>query len=425
MQKLLFLLFIGFANLAIGQNTLRHYVDAATQNSPLLFENHGLNEVNKLEAERLKAFYTKPQIGLTAYYLFSPIVSTDGGKTRFVANTDAATNYYGYDLAASNGGTYSALLNITQPLFNGKSYRTTAQQLEIASQINDNNSKLSVHDLEKVVTDQYILCLQDEQQVLNIEELLTLLKEQQRLLEKLVGSGIYKRSDLLLLNIEQQNILGQQAVYEANYKRDLMDLNILCGMNDTAIVQLAPLELSVEPKTYNSLFLKKYELDSLSIDAQQRIFALKYRPQLNVFANTGLNAVVASTLPSRFGLSAGLSFTYNFFDGNQRGINKQQNKLRIANINNYKRNFETQNSVRKQKLLTELESYTVRGKNLDEQLRQYDALIDSYRQEMAAGQLSVINYITVLKNQSIAGQNKVLLDAQKLILINAYQYWNW
>lgn len=425
MQKLILALLLIAANVCFAQNNLNYYTTAAKQNSPLINDNKNQSKANLLDAERLKALYTKPQIGVTANYLFSPIISTDNNKTSFEPNSNGATNYYGYDFAATNGGTYQALLNVTQPLFNGQRYKTASEQLTVTSQINQNNSKLTEHDIEKIVTDQYILCLQDNKQTAYAEAMVKLLENQKDVLKKLVESSIYKQSDLTLLNIEHQNFLAQLTTFKANYRRDLMDLNILCGINDTALVQLQSTNLTLNSTVSNSMFLEKYHLDSLNLIAQQKAFELKYKPQLNLFANTGLNAVYAPTIPNRFGISAGLSFTYNFFDGNQKSMYQNKTQVLEQSVSFYKSNFITQNTVRKSKILTELQSYTDRISISEQQLKDYDLLLNSYKKEILSGQLSIINYTMVLKNMATIQRDYTLLFSQQQSLINAYNYWNW
>lgn len=425
MKPLILILFYIFTFAAKAQNDFTYYITAAKQNSPLINDNKNQSQANQLEIERLKAFYTKPQIGITANYLFSPIISTDNNKTSFQPNTEGATNYYGYDLAYSNGGQYSAMVNVTQPLFNGQRYKTASEQLNVTSQINENNAKLSEHDIEKIVGDQYILCLQDNKQIAYAEEIVKLLTDQKDVLKKLVENSIYKQSDLTLLNIELQNFLAQLTTFKANYQRDLMDLNIICGINDTTLVQLEKSDLKLNNDIDNSNFLEKYRLDSLNLIAQQKAFELKYKPQLNLFGNTGLNAVYAPTIPSRFGVAVGLSFTYNFFDGNQKAINRNKTLVLEKSVSFYKDNFITQNSIRKSKILTELQSYTDRIAIAEQQLKDYDLLLNSYKNEILSGQLSIINYTMVLKNMATVQRDYTLLFSQQQSLINTYNYWNW
>jgi outer membrane protein TolC len=422
---LILCILLSFAKAIEAQTDLNYFINAAKQNSPLILDNKNQSKANQLEAQRLKAFYTKPQIGITANYLFSPIINLDNNTTKFEPNSSGADKYVGYDFAASNGGTYQALLNVTQPLFNSERYKTYADQLNVTTKINENNVKLTEHDIEKIITDQYILCLQDSKQADYAETMMKLLEEQKVVIQKLVENSIYKQSDLILFNIEYQNFIGQTTAFKANYRRDLMDLNVLCGINDTTLVKLNVVDLPVNGNVTESLFAEKYRLDSMNLISAQKSFELKYKPQLNAFANTGLNAVYAPTIPNRFGLSGGISFTYNLFDGGQKNITRNKTDLLLKSVSSYRENFNKQNSVRKTKILNELQSYTSRISIAENQLKEYQSLLNSYKKEIVSGQLSVINYITTLKNMALLQRDYSLLFSQKQSLINAYNYWNW
>lgn len=422
-KGLLVVLYLALAHQSKSQ--LSDYLTVAKNNSPLINENTNLIKVNGLEIERLKAFYTKPQVGITASYLFSPIVSHDNGNTKLEVNSMGANNYFGYDLASSNGGQYQAQLNITQPLFNEQRLKTVQEQLLISSQINQNVARLTAHDIEKIVIDQYILCLQDYKQINYTEGMIKLLSEQKDLLQKLVSGTIYKQSDLTLLNIEYQNFLLQRSQLKANIRRDFLDLNILCGISDTTVVELQNIELSPNVTTESSGYLEKYRLDSLNLFAQQKIFELKYKPQINWFANTGLNGVYIPDIWKRFGFSAGLSLTYNILDGNQKNITRNKTQILQKSISFYRENFTRINTLRKTKILNELASYTDRITITQQQINDYNVLMNSYKKEIISGQLSIINYITTLKNMAMVQRDFTLLSSQKQTLINAYNYWNW
>lgn len=377
------------------------------------------------EIERLKAFYTKPQIALAATYLFTPIISTDHDKTKFEPNSNGATNYYGYELGATNGGQYLAQLTLTQPLFNASRAKISGEQLMVASQLNKNLVAISGHDVEKLVTDQYILCQQDLEQIKYIDVLAALLPQQKEIVRKLVEVSIYKQSDLSLLNIEYQNALGLLATYKANYRRDLMDLNILSGINDTTLVMLEPANLQLTPQAKHSVFIDKYALDSANLAATQDIFELKYKPQLNFIANSGLNTNYAPTIPRRFGVSAGLNFVIPLYDGHQKAISRRRTETLMKSVSFSRQNFINQNAVRKVKILSELQSFVERTTILQQQLLDYESLLTSYKREILTGQLSIMIYLTTLKNRAIAQRDYTLLSGQKQALINAYNYWNW
>ncbi len=408
-----------------AQNDINYYINAAKANSPLIQDNKNQSQVAKLEAERLKAVYTKPQVILTGSLAFAPIISQDSGKNKFILSPGDATKYMGYDIAASNGGVYQGLLNVTQPLFNGSKYKIASEQVLIGSRINENNIQISSHDIEKIVGDQYILCLQDLKQTEYINNLIELISEQKNAVTKLAQSGLLKQSDLLLVNIEyqsQQNVLNG---YKSIYRRDLMDLNILCGINDTAYLILKEINLSIKPGVTYSAFTEKFRLDSLNLMAAKNVFDLKYKSQLSAFGNAGLNGVYVPTLPNRFGVSAGLNFSVYIFDGKQRSLNRQKTDMLVKSTQAYKSNFISQNTIRKNKILTEINSLDERLAIASNQLKDYKQLLEFYKKELMTGQQSVIVYITTVKSLATLQRDYVLMQSNRQFLINTYNYWNW
>ena len=421
----LVLALFGCPSMLQGQD-LAYYVEHAKANSPLIQDNRNQSEAARLEADRLKAFYTKSQISLTGSYLFAPVISRDNAQSKLDLNpAGSVENYSGYDLAASNGGVYQGLININQPVFNGVRYETTAEQVLIGAQINQNNIQLTAHDLEKFITDQYILCLQDARQAEYLGNLLRIIIEQKIMVGKLVENGIAKQSDLSLLVIEQKTQQAAFNSFRATYRRDLMDLRVLCGLTDTTYQVLNDIDLQVQEDARTSRFTERYRLDSLNLIATQKVFELKYKPLVSLFANTGLNAVYAPTIPNRLGMSAGINFTMNLTDGRQRDITQQRTEVLMKTTRLYKDFFYNQNSVRKNRILTELKSIGERLALTEDQVKEYQKLLEFYKQELSRGQISVINYITTIKNMAIAQRDFVLLKTNRELLINLYNYWNW
>lgn len=81
--------------------------------------------------------------------------------------------------------------------------------------------------------------------------------------------------------------------------------------------------------------------------------------------------------------------------------------------------------MRKAKIVTEIQAYDNRLRNVEGQLREYQSLIDSYRKQIIQAQISVIDFINVLKNRSTLQRDYLQLQTSRLLLINAYNYWNW
>ncbi|WP_151085785.1 TolC family protein [Hymenobacter baengnokdamensis] len=433
---LVYLLCLGLARVGLGQpgapagpvRDLAFYLTQAQQNSPLSRDVQNQGRAIQLETERLRAFYTKAQGTLVANYTAVPVLSLDNGHPVLRYSADASsTKYIGYDVALSNGALYQGYAQLTQPLFNQKRFEAFAQQAQGLTLSQQNLSRLSLHDLEKLVGDQYILCRQDLDQLTYIRELLGILDRQRLLVRKLVEASLLKQSDYALLSIEVETQQLFLNTYRTAYHRDLLDLNVLCGLGDTTEVQLAPPNLPLRQRTLTGLsgFVERYRLDSLTLAANQQVFELRYRPVVNAFANGGLEAVSFADIPQRFGVSAGLSFSMFLFDGHQRQLSRDRTTVLLETTRAYRRNFAIVNPVRQERLLYELRALEQRQRLANEQIASYRQVLDSYKREVIAGQLSVVNYVQVLKNYAAAARDLVLLENNRLLLINAYNYWTW
>ncbi len=415
--------------LASAQTTPRDldfYLAEARQNSPLARDAQNQIQAAGIESQRLRALYTKAQLTLTANYLLAPVVSHDNGRNELIGSALNADSYSGYDKNLTNGALYQGYAQITQPIAGAGRAQVSALQAQNAALGIQNLARLSVHDLEKLVGDQYILCRQDLDQLAYVRELLGLLDKQSLLVRRLVEASLLKQSDYTLLTIEQQTQQLALNTYRTAYRRDLLDLNVLCGLPDTAEVQLPAPNLPLNrPPVLLSRYAERYRLDSLNLDLQQQVFELRYRPQFSAFANGGLNAITVSDIPNRFGVSAGLSFNMFVFDGRQRELNRQRTSVLLRSTQQARQNFQAVNPVRQTRILGELRALEARQKLAREQLISYRSLLDSYKREVVAGQLPVINYVQVLKSFAAASRDLVLLDSNRLLLINAYNYWNW
>jgi outer membrane protein TolC len=413
---------------AASPRDLAYYLTQARQNSPLSADVKNQSRAVQLETERLRAYYTKATGSLVGNYTAVPVLARDNGRTMLRYSADNSTNYVGYDMALSNGALYQGYAQLTQPLFNQKRLEAFAQQAQGLALSQQNLSQLSLHDLEKLVGDQYILCRQDLDQLSYVREVLGILDKQRLLVRKLVEASLLKQSDYALLSIEVETQQLFLNTYRTAYHRDLLDLNVLCGLGDTTEVQLATPDLLLRPAGPAlglSGFTNRYRLDSLTLVANQRVFELRYRPVVNAFANGGLEAVSFADIPQRFGVSAGLSFSMFLFDGHQRQLSRDRTNVLLETTRAYRQNFATINPVRQQRLLYELRQLDERRRLARTQIASYRQVLDSYKREVIAGQLSVVNYVQVLKNYAAATRDLVLLENNRLLLINAYNYWTW
>ncbi len=421
----LFFLAAGQIAFAAAPKTLVYYLQAAKTNSPLIHRAINDNKVVDLDLRQVKSILMQPQISLDAAVLLAPIISHDNGTNQFQLASNNATHYNGYDLAVTNGGQYQAMLSLQQPLFTKPSYHAYEQKASINREINDNSIRLTKHEIDQLVSHQYLLCVNSALQLHTSAQLMQDIASQLRIMKPLVANAIYKQTDEMLLQIEYQNYRDMVATQHANYVTNLYDLNALCGIHDTTVVELEPthLQLNDLPVT-QSVFTKSYTLDSTALTADLKINNLKYLPQVNLFANGGLNASYLPTL-NRFGISAGISFSWMLYDGHQRKIQQERTRFGLQNISFDKQNFMTQQEMNKDKIIRQINALDVQLQNLQDQLKMYAKLVSAYELQLSHGNISVMDYKNLLKDVAAKQQEATLARIEKESLISSFNYWNY
>lgn len=195
---------------ACGQGqtrTLSAYIETAKQNSPLLNDYRNRIESERAELDRLKAMYRHSRLEVNGDYLFVPIISSDGGRTSFRWNAQDASDYYGYDLGESSGHLHAGMTWI-QPLLGNSSYKAAREQSRINTEITRNNIRIEKHQIERLVTEQYLLCMLDQAQISYADSIGALILRQDKIVRRLVENGMARKSDLELLAIEQERTPG-------------------------------------------------------------------------------------------------------------------------------------------------------------------------------------------------------------------------
>jgi hypothetical protein len=427
MRNLIFLLlFLLPSGLLSGQQRdLNYYLENARNNSPLINKSRNDIKLAELDLEQIRSIISKPEINLESGILFAPIISHDNNTNRFQLVSEGATDYTGFDLASSDGGQYQAVVSVKQPLLTGSKLDRYSKKAEISRKLNENSIALTVHEIEQVVSYQYILCLKSKLEIDNSLLLMNEVDEQLLLMKKLVENAIYRQKDLMLLHIEYQNNVADYNTFRSEYKNNIYDLNLLCGITDTNQIDIQDINLQMKYGTSAySQFITSYRLDSMNILADQSISDLKYKVQAGVFANAGLNAVYLPSL-NRLGFSTGITLSWNIFDGNQRKIQSEKSAINIQNLEFEKKNFITQKEINRNKILDQIALLNQRIVLAENQINQYDILYNVYSKELSQGEISVMDYKNLLKDIAVKKREYLLMKMEKQIFINSYNYWNY
>lgn len=386
--------------------TLKFYIETGLKNSPLLkdFSNQLLSV--SIDSSIIKAG-RKPIINLSSQAIYAP-----------------ASANFGYDSAISNGGNYSALLNVTQPILYNQINRARFQALSVSGQSLQANIKIFENDLKKNITEHFLTAFADYSRIQSFNTILKLLQDQQSLLKQLVDKGVYLATDIinLILSIKSQEISIKQAFIQ--YKNDLGTLNFICGITDTStiILQNPHIVLQNDFNINNSPLMMQFRIDSLRNISNKFLIDVNYKPHLNSFADAGFNAINPKNIPNNFGASIGLNFTMPIYDGRQRQL--QRNKItlnentRINQIEFYNKQFNQQRIqlTEQLKLTDDLIS------EIKNQISDQRHLINLYQIEIEKGLARLIDFLTLVNNYSLTVTNLTQSEIDRMQIINQMNY---
>lgn len=418
------ILFLNLNFSAFSQNVLKYYLSNAEQNSPLLEKKGNNKKIIELDLKKYDAIYRSTKVDISSGVIFSPIISREGANNKFKLFTSGSSDYQGYDLSATDGGQYQALISVEQSLFTKRYHNTYKKNCEIKKAQNRNAIQLTLAELRQVVTHQYILCVQSEKRIENVQEIIKVIEDQIRYMKPLVKKGINKVIDLKLLEIELEDKRIEQKSLNGTYIDNFTSMNLLCGIKDTSIYRLNNPDIKLQDNNRDaSIFSTQFELDSLSLINEQKIFNLGYLPKVSLLADAGLNATYRPT-PNRLGFSVGLLLKWNLFDGHQKDIELGKNELLLSNIAIDKKNFELKNNIKKINILRQIDNLNKQLILINKQLLKYDELLRLYKEEIKNDEVSALDLKILITDMCSKKQVYTDLLMTKEILINSYNYWN-
>ena len=387
---------------------LDFYVEQALINSPLLKDYRNQVQTNLLDSERIRATY-RPQVTGTSINSYAPVIKG-----------------YGYDNAITNGAQGSALVGVSQALVSRKNLTTQFETLRLQNQGIENGASASEQDLKRTVIAQYLTAYGDLQQLNVTREITEMLRTEDTLLKVLTEHNVYRQTDYLtfLVTRQQQELVLRQL--DIQFKNDFATLNYLSGVVDTTTIVLADpaLQVNKPPDINQSVFFKKFTIDSLLLVNNRALVDFGYRPKVNLFADAGYNSSFAIQPYKNFGTSFGVNITVPIYDGKQRKI--QYAKLKISENTRlgYKDFFKRQYDQQIQQLTQQLEATAVLIEEISSQIKYAEGLIDVNKKLLQTGDVKIADLVIAINNyltaKSLLAQNRV----NRMQIINQINYWN-
>ena len=399
-----FLVFLIFEN--SHAQSLDSFINSGLKNSPLLYDFNNQQLSGKLDSLLLLASF-KPQINQLTQAVHYPTGSD-----------------WGYDAAITNGGNYAALLNITQTLFSKKRINGQLQTIDLLNQTLKLNAKITVLDLKKSISAQYLTAYADFVQYNFNKSILQQLTNEQSTIKALVDKGVYLVTDFMNLQImiKAQGITCSQSYNQL--KNDVSLLNFLCGITGQGEFNLTKPELTLQNNTNpeSSPVYAQFRIDSLKNINSRQLIDLNYRPKINVFADGGFNSIAPSNIPHNLGVSAGINFTVPIYDGKQRKL--QYNKIDLAENTRiyYRRYYSSQYRMQYDQLNNQLVMTDQLLTEIKNQLSDQERLIELYRIELEKGIVRFLDFITVFNNYNATKITFLVTEVNRLQIINQLNY---
>ncbi len=418
-KLLILLLFIG--NEVDAQITFSDLLEQAKQQSRDLVMLTASRNYLQLEVPKIKAVYGAPKSYISSEVLLAPYFNNNG---QFVSN-DPKPTAIGYDLGVTNGGLYSLLLNAEMPIFNYKQINNLIKQNDLEVTKIDTRINSLIVELKHSLALQYMDALGAQLEYSILEANLILLKQEIDITKALMNHGLYRYVDYRILKTAYMSDSLTLQNSEIQFKLKINQLKTTCGISDTTMQKLAYFEPEISPsKMDSSIFLQCFVQDSLAALLQQKVFENQYKPQVRLYANTGLNSTSIPYMGNHIGISAGVVFSYTLFDGRQKQINQNQQIILMDQAHREKelRQFE----VQKQKAAYH-HSIASLSTSIDKELtlqKEYSEILDIYNSELQKAQVGIMEYINFLQ---LFNQNKLALENHKIErnkLIIEYNYWN-
>lgn len=385
---------------------LDYYINKAIKNSPLLNDYHNQLQASKMDSLLIMAG-GKIQMEANSQVMYAPVVKG-----------------WGYDEAITNGANISGLVGVKRNIIDKKIRESAFNGVALQKQMVGNSIKISVKDIKKAVTSQYLIAFLDYGELTFNQGQLEILKNQLQLMKRLVDNGIYKQTDYLSLLVEIQSLELLIMQLNGQYENDLYSLNLLCGITDPANVKLIQPEI-VETKELNmeqSPLFMQFRIDSLKIENEKKIIADQVRPKLNFFADAGLMSSTLENIYKRFGVSAGANLNIPLYDGGQRKIQIQKLTLSELSRSSYQQFFKSQYNQQIMQLYAELSVTAKVISQINEQLLTLHDFNAMAKIQMGNGLISITEYLSSVKN--LLALNKTLNQTtiKRLQLINELNY---
>ena len=388
------------------QRDLEFYLQQGKTNNPL--QNDYQNQIRTLglDSQKLNAAYG-PQVTATSNLMYAPVA-----------------HGWGYDPAITNGQNISALMVVNKEIIGKDNVQTRLHSFSLQQKAIGNQSRLSEQTLAQNITQQYILCYGNQQQLALAEEIYAFLQSEDTALKKLAQASVFRQTDYLTFKValQQQALTREQA--KAQLNNDFTTLNYMCGIEDSTLQSIASPDISqanVLPFE-QSIYADRFETDSLKNVNDEKIINLDYKPKVSVFADGGYQSALPKDAYKNLGMSVGLSFSLPVYDGKQRKAALLQNKIAEDSRKKYHDFYKHQYNQQIMQLLQQIHQYQHLMTMATQQMMYAETLVEANKRQLNTGDVRMTDYLLSISNFLNLRTSLIQNNMMRLSLINQLNY---
>lgn len=393
-------------SLPAQEKILDDYLAQGKKNSPLLYEYANQIKSLSLDSVRERAIYGF-QVAANGNIMYAPVV-----------------HGWGYDPTITNGQDLSALMTVSRQITGREQLKTRLNSFTLEKKSVQAQAGLSARSLARQITMQYILCYGDQEQSRLLEEIFSVLQQEDDILRALTRSAAVKQTDYLTFKValQQQALAREQA--NAQLLNDLADLNYMCGITDSALYILAPPDVSFSsPAAFDeSIYALNFQADSLKIANNTALINLDYKPKVSFFADGGYQSALPAEAYKNWGVSTGINITLPLYDGKQRKTVLLQNKLAEDNRKKHEDFARQQYEQKKIQLIRQYKEYQQLTNTATEQMKYAATLVKANKQQLNAGDVRMADYLLSVNNYLNLRSQLIQYKMWELSILNDLNY---
>jgi outer membrane protein TolC len=387
---------------------LDYFIQRTMENSPVIkdYQNQILSA--QIDSQLLRASL-KTQVNFLSTNSYAPIIKG-----------------WGYDEAITNIANVSGIVQANRNFMNRNNIAAQYRTIALQKRALLDTIQLSQFDLVRTITDQYITAYSDQLTMDFNKEVYDLMKNEEEILKKLTQASVYKQTDYLnfYVTMQQQELTYLQA--QIQYNTDYLTLNYLSGLVDTTIQRIEKPDLSdtLDADYYTSVFLNRFETDSLRLANERSLIDYQYKPKIGAYTDAGYNSSLQVMPYKNFGFSFGLSLTIPIYDGHQKQMRYAQVDIKERTRQSNKAFFINQYRQQLAQLRQQLFATDRMVNKITTQIEYAHTLIVANGKLLQTGDITMKDYVSAINNylnaQNLLTQNNI----SRLRIINQVRYWN-